>query len=128
MGQRNYFHNQVQKEDTSLVVGVDSHNNLMQVQHSDLILDILDFRNIHDAQNVHGVRDAHDVRDLHAILYVHVHDVHDLLAALATLYVYYFDVPSQDILEALILIIYFDKCYYFDSFADHSNYFPNYFD
>lgn len=76
------------------MVGVDSHNNLMQVQHSDLILDILDFRNIHDAQNVHGVRDAHDVRDFHAILYVRVHDVHDFLAALATLYVYYFDVPS----------------------------------
>ena len=64
---------------------VDSHNNLMQVQHSDLILHILDFRNIHDAHNVHGVRDVHDARDFHAILYVRVHNAHDLLATLATL-------------------------------------------
>ena len=94
MDKRNYFHNWVRKEDTSLVVGVDSHNNLMQGQYSDLILDILDFRSIHDAHNVHGVRDARDARDFHAILYAHVRDVHDLLAALATLYVYFLAVPS----------------------------------
>lgn len=127
---RNCFHNQAEKGDTLSVVEVDSHSSFDLDQNFDLILDILDFRSIHDDQDTRDAHDVHDVRGahgFHAILCGHIREAPDLLVALIILSVYIF-FPIMNVRRVRIQIIYFDKCYYFDNFDSHSNYFEDYFE